>query len=104
MLQKVGGVDILALESNLICSSLISYMNKKVDIVGLTPNSIFLIGPKMTTAQRKKIYVDLFVCFSFFCDLISGPFFLFSPSLSLPFSPFYHALLAPSHLGCANLV
>ena len=43
---KRDGVDIyIALESNLICLSVISYMKTKVDIVSFTVNNVLLIGP-----------------------------------------------------------
>ena len=94
MLQRRGRGGYLALESHIICSSIRSCMESKVDVVCYTLNSIFLIGPKMMTAQRKKMRTD------FFCDLIPD----FSSFSSSFFSALYHASFAPSHLGYAHLV
>ena len=57
--KKGGGGGLLALKSHIICSSKKSCMKTKVDIVCFSLSSLFLIDPKMTTAQRKKMHTAL---------------------------------------------
>ena len=73
-----GRGEHLALECHLIHSSIISSMKTKVDI------NCFFRNPKMSTAQRKNLRVDLFFFF-FFLDLIPDLplLFLSSSPLSL---------------------
>ena len=104
--KKGGGL--LALKSHIICSSKKSCLKRKVDIVCFSLSSLFLIDPKMTTAQRKKMRTDFFFFFFFFFAIWSPIFFLlffsFSPLSLFLSSPLYHASFAPSHLGYAHLI
>ena len=98
--KKRGGGGCLALKSHIICSSKKSCVETKADIVCFSLNNVFLIDPKMTTTQRKKVRTDFFF-FLFFCDFfffaIWSPIFSSFSSLFLLFPSSFH-LVFTTHL------